>query len=97
MLRPKPPRLSEEHAEALALQVLTFLLADAKQSSRFLALTGTTPEDLRNVASTRELQVATLEYLLSDESLLLTFCQDAGIEPSTIAPALRLLTGPHEL
>ncbi|MBS0233049.1 MAG: DUF3572 domain-containing protein [Proteobacteria bacterium] len=97
MLRPKSQRLSEDQAESLALQVLTFLLADAKQISRFLALTGTAPQDLRDVATTRELQVATLEYLLSDEGLLLTFCQETGVDPTTIAPALRVLTGPSEL
>ncbi len=93
MVRPKAPRLTEDLAESLALQVLAFLLADPKQISRFLALTGTTPEDLRNVASSRELQTAPLEYILSDEGLLLTFCQEAGVDPAMIAPAYRLLAG----
>ncbi len=50
-------------------------------------------EDLRSEAKTAELQIATLEYMLSDESLLLTFCQEVGIEPMTIAPAHALLSG----
>jgi Protein of unknown function (DUF3572) len=97
MFRSRSQRLSEDQAEALALQVLAFLLADAKQISRFLALTGTTPQDLRDVASSRELQAATLEYLLSDEGLLLMFCQEAGIDPATISPAHRLLVGPDAM
>jgi hypothetical protein len=89
----KTPRLTEDLAEALALQVLAFLLADPSRISRFLALTGTTPDDLRGVAASRDLQAATLEYLLSDEGLLLVFCQNAGVDPMTIAPAYRLLAG----
>ncbi len=96
MFRPKTQRLTEDRAEALALQVLAFVLADPKQISRFLALTGSTPDDLRTVASSRELQLATLDYLLSDEGLLLAFCQEAGIDPAIIAPAHRLLAGPTE-
>lgn len=96
MFRPKPQRLTEDWAETLALRVLAFLLADPKQISRFLALTGSTPDELRTAGSSRELQIATLEYLLSDEGLLLTFCQEADVEPTTIAPAHQLLAGPSE-
>lgn len=97
MLGPKPPRLSEDQAETIALQALSFLLADGKQISRFLALTGTSPQDLRDAASTRGVQAATLEYFLSDEGLLLAFCQQAGLDPGVIAPAHLLLAGANEL
>jgi uncharacterized protein DUF3572 len=93
MARPKS-KLSKDEAEALALQVLAFLLADSRQTSRFLALTGIAPQDLRNVAASPDLQAATLEYLLSDEGLLLMFCQEAGVDPAIVAPAHMLLTGP---
>lgn len=96
MFRSRPARLTEEQAEALSLQVLTFVLADPKQISRFLALTGSTPQDLRNIASSRELQMATLEYLLSDETLLLAFCQENTVDPAIIAPAHQLLSGPTD-
>jgi hypothetical protein len=93
LYRPKPAKLTVDEAEALALQVLAFVLADPKQISRFLALTGSTPQDLREVASSRELQIATLDYLLSDETLLLNYCKEAGIDPARIAPAHALLAG----
>jgi len=94
MYRPKPAKLTVDGAEALALQVLAFILADPKQTSRFLALTGSAPQDLREIASSRELQIATLEFLLSDEALLLSFCSEAGIDPALISPAHALLAGP---
>ncbi|RUP09217.1 DUF3572 domain-containing protein [Hyphomicrobium sp.] len=93
MLRSRPKPLTKDDAEALALQVLAFLLADSTQSSRFLALTGIMPDDLRNVASSRELQSATFEYILSDEGLLLSFCQEAGVDPALMGPAHHLLAG----
>ena len=96
MFRSKSPRLSKDQAEALALQVLTFILADPKQISRFLALTGSAPQDLRNIDRSPELQAATLEYLLSDEGLLLAFCQEAGVNPAIIAPCHQILVGPTE-
>jgi Protein of unknown function (DUF3572) len=93
-MAPPKSKLSKDEAEALALQVLAFLLSDSRQISRFLALTGIAPQDLRDVATSPDLQAATLEYLLSDEGLLLTFCQEAGIDPAIVAPAHILLTGP---
>jgi Protein of unknown function (DUF3572) len=94
MHRFKPAKLTVDAAETLALQALAFVLADPKQISRFLALTGSTPQDFRETASSRELQIATLEYLLSDEALLLAFCGEAGVDPTTIVPAHQLLAGP---
>jgi hypothetical protein len=83
--------INSEAAETLALQALTFLLSEPQRLSRFLSLTGMGPETMRAAATSPELQAATLEYLLSDESLLLTFCQEAGVDPVTIAPIHELL------
>jgi len=92
MPRPTSSLIDLNDAEALALQALIFLLSDTQRLSRFLALTGIGPADIRAAAATSDLQVATLEYLLSDESLLLMFCQGAGIDPAIIAPAHDVLT-----
>lgn len=86
MPRPITKVINSEAAETLALQALTFLLSEPLRLSRFLSLTGMAPETVRAAATSPELLDATLEYLLSDESLLLTFCQEAGVDPATIAP-----------
>lgn len=93
MLRSRSKIMSKDDAEVLALQVLAFLLADPTQTSRFLSLTGLSPDDLRGVSSSRELQAATFDYILSDEGLLLSFCQEAGVDPTIMGPAHQLLTG----
>jgi hypothetical protein len=91
MSRPASSLIDLAAGEALALQVLTFLLSDATRLQRFMSLTGLGPADIRAAADTPDLQVATLEYLMSDESLLLTFCQEAGVDPMSIAPAHAIL------
>jgi hypothetical protein len=93
MPRSRPDRLSLDDAETIALQALGFLADDPQRVSRFLSLTGSDAGQLRAEAKNREFQAATLEYMLGDESLLLTFCQEAGIDPVAIGPAYALLGG----
>lgn len=93
MPRLRPDRITPDDAETIALQALGFLADDPQRVSRFLSLTGTDPGQLRAEAKNRDFQVATLDYMLSDESLLLSFCQEAGIDPIAIGPAHALLSG----
>ena len=95
MSRLRPDRITLDDAEAIALQALSFLADDPQRLSRFLSLTGIDLGQLRTEAKSREFQAAMLEYMLGDESLLLTFCQDAGVEPMAVAPAHALLSGHH--
>lgn len=78
-------------AEILAVQGLGFLAEDPARLSRFLTLTGLTPEDVRAQAHAHPFQMAVLEHILGDESLLLTFAANASVAPETIAPALMKL------
>ena len=93
MARLKPERITTDDAEAIALQALGFLANDLQRLSRFLSLTGIDPEQLRVEAKAQVFQTAMLEYMLDDESLLLTFCQDAGIEPMAVVAAHALMSG----
>lgn len=93
MARLKSDRLTLDGAQAMALRALGFLADDPQRLSRFLSLTGIDVGQLRSEAGEQGFQAAVLEYLLEDESLLLTFCQDASIDPVTVAPAYALLSG----
>lgn len=86
-------KINIPEAEALALQGLTFLAGDPKRLVRFLSLTGLTPQDLKGWSERADLQAAVLEYLLSDESLLLVFAAETGAAPDSVAPAHVLLSG----
>lgn len=89
----KTPRMTRDAAETLALQGLAFLAGDPARLTRFLSLTGIDPSAMKAWDGNGELQGAVLEHLLGDESLLLVFAAEAGLEPQTIAPAHALLTG----
>jgi hypothetical protein len=85
--------LTKDDAEAVALQGLTFLVDDAKRLVHFLSLTGISPTELKSWAEAPAIQVAVLDHLLNDESLLLVFAAEAKIAPETIAPLRELLAG----
>jgi hypothetical protein len=91
---PRPQKgMTVQRAEALALQGLTFLAADAARLTRFLTLTGIDPSELRGWAENPGIQAAVLDHLLADESLLLVFAAEAGVAPEEVAPAQAILTG----
>ena len=65
----------------VGLQALTFLAADSDRLQRFLALTGLGPDDIRARAEQPAFLAGVLDHLLADESLLLIFCEEAGLAP----------------
>ncbi len=90
-MKPKRQRMTIESADALALQGLTFLAADAGRLSRFLTLTGIEPGQLASWDDNVLLRAAVLEHLLGDESMLLVFAAEANTPPEDIVPAHKLL------
>jgi hypothetical protein len=85
--------LSAPEAEKIALRLLTFMAGEPDHMSRFMALTGMGPDELRANAGSSHFQVAMLDHLLEDETLLLTFCTNQNISPELIAPARHVLSG----
>ncbi len=83
---------SEEDAETVALQTVSFLAADEERLERFLSLTGIAPQDLRPKLTERPFLAGILDYLLGDETLLFMFCESTGLAPETPGIARRVLT-----
>ena len=73
---------AEEEAEAIALKALTFLVRDGSRLNALQEATGIDLATLRTHMTERAVQVAVLDHLLSDESLLLIFAQDEGLDPN---------------
>lgn len=90
---PLQPKLTPADAETLALRVLTFLAADGERLGRFLSLTGIGPAELRRNAGDSAMLAGVLEYLLQDETLLLVFASQAGVQPEAIPAAHSALVG----
>lgn len=88
-----PNRSSGVDAEMVAISALRFLAGREEELGRFLALSGVDPTDLRRLAGDSAFLGGVLDFLLSDEALLLSFAQEGGIQPETIAVARRQLDG----
>jgi len=83
--------LNKEQARNIAIRALSFLAADPEHMSRFMALSGMGPQDMREQAEEPHFHIALLDHMMSDEALLLSFCGNENIDPQLIAPALYLL------
>jgi catabolite regulation protein CreA len=89
--------INAEAAESLAIQALAFLAADAERLGRFLAITGLGPNEIRAAAREPHFLAGVLEYVTSDEQLLIDFANDVGTDPADIARACAALgRAPHE-
>lgn len=87
----RPKALDRDEAETLAIRAIGFLAEDPPRMGRFLSLTGMEPGTLIAGAETAPVQVAVLDYLLGDESLLMVFSGHAAVEPQTVSVARALL------
>jgi len=84
--------LSQDEAMRIAIEALGFVASDMDLLGRFLAVSGLGPETLRAAASDPNFLLGVLEFLMSDESALLVFCENSRIRPTMIAAAHLALT-----
>lgn len=73
--------------QALALGALGWVLADDRRAERLLALTGLTPETLRERIADNSVHSAVLEFLCAHEPDLLAAAEALGVEPQAFAAA----------
>ena len=97
MKRPTRPRSKRDAqarrdaAAALAIAALSFIAEEPERLGRFLALSGIGPESLRAAAREPGFLLGVLDHLGGDETLLLAFSEDQGIDPVEIERARDLL------
>ena len=89
----KPARIAREDAEMLAVQALSFLAEEPERLGAFLSLTGIGPEAVREAAGAPSFLAGVLEHILDNETLLLAFADNAGVDPAAIAQARHALGG----
>ncbi len=88
----------QDSAESLALQALGWLAGQDEVFNTFLAQAGSDAAELRARATEPEVLGSVLDFLLSDEALLMRFCAEAGLQPDAPMRARGLLPGgdvPH--
>jgi hypothetical protein len=83
-------------ADVIALKCLTFLAEDGERLGRFLSLSGVSPEALRRDFGEPSFLAGILDYLLSDEALLIAFSESAELKPEIVAAARRRLPGAEQ-
>lgn len=72
---------------------MSFLASDADQLGRFMALSGLSPQDVRQNLQEPQFQAGLLDFALSDESLLLAFAANEGLDPGSVMRARSRLPG----
>jgi hypothetical protein len=80
-------------AETMAIMAFSFLMEDDERRRRFLDLTGTHPDHLREAIVEPQFQGAILDYLGTDERLLTAFAAGADLDPADIERAHTALAG----
>ncbi len=89
--------MKREDAETIALQALAFLAKDEKLLEDFLILTGLTPQELKNRVREPDLLGGVLDSVLSNDVILLDFCNSSSLSPDTIIQARRALPGGYTI
>ena len=78
-------------SSTIALRALGWILDDPQRVSRFLALTGLEPDDLRTRIAEKEIHAAVFDYLAGHEADLIACADALEMRPSAIQAAAREL------
>lgn len=84
-----------EAAREIAVNGLLELTQDPETIGRFMSQTGVDPGDLRSLVESPEFLAAVLEFMCSQEPLLLAFCANHKLNPETVDSARKTLAGPE--
>lgn len=85
--------LTASEAKLMGLQALGFVASEADRLHRFLDLTGLDVAELRGFANEPATLAGVIEFLMQDESLMLSFAANHRLAPEDVSAAYRLLSG----
>lgn len=85
--------MNQEAAETLALSALAHIAADPSLLDRFMANSGVDPSALRASAADPRVLAGVLDFLMSDETALIAFCDASEVAPEAPGRARALLPG----
>ncbi|WP_209426585.1 DUF3572 domain-containing protein [Pararhodobacter sp. SW119] len=89
--------MTQAQAELFAARVLGWLAEDHARIGAFLTTTGTAPGALRNVLDDPVFLLGVLDFLMSDEALLIDCCTGLETPVETPAAARAALPGGAEV
>ncbi len=85
--------MTNDEAEAIAIDMLGYLANDEVRLERFLALSGIDMEVLRAAAQEPAFLAGVVAHIAGDERTLIDFAQKSGHPPEAASAALRKLAG----
>ena len=85
--------MNREKSEIIALQALTFIARQEKTMSWMLAETGIDPGTLAQSAQNPEILAGVLDFLLMHEDILIDFCTNEKLDPTSMIRARQFLPG----
>ncbi|MGL1920071.1 MAG: DUF3572 domain-containing protein [Hyphomicrobiales bacterium] len=84
--------MNKHQAENIAIAALQYLSVNQTYFDNFLANSGMTIDEIKQAVETVDFQVSLLDFMCMDESLLLSFCQTAELDPNEPYKAFQYLT-----
>lgn len=82
-------------AEATAVAILGWLAGEPELLSRFLALTGVAPGEVREAVNDPGFLAGLVDFLMGHEPTLMAFSAATGIRPDAVVHAHAILSGPY--
>ncbi len=82
-----------QDASGIALKLLEFMAEDGNHLWQFMELAGLSPGDLKHLAASLDFQAGLLDHVLANESLLLAFAANQGLNPAAVVQARARLPG----
>jgi Protein of unknown function (DUF3572) len=86
-------RMTPDQAATVALKGLAYLANFEPELTRFMELTGTDREAIRERADEPEFLVAILDFMLANEAVLVDFCDDTSVDARMVHMARHVLSG----
>jgi hypothetical protein len=77
----------------MALELLAFIARDEVALGRFVAETGLSPDTIAAQVQDPTFLAGVMDFVLGDESLLLAYAANAGIDPHAVLRARSKLPG----
>ncbi len=76
-----------ESDETLALRLIGWIVSDGTRAERMLALTGLTPQDLRDSLDNRGTLSALMDFVINHEPDLIACAQALEVKPAVLVAA----------
>ena len=80
-------RVTREEAENVAVGAFSYIISDEERLGRFMAVSGLQPDTIRSAASSPGFFAGILDYVVSDEPLLIALAKERDTKPEHIMQA----------